>query len=90
MFEKLVIRLAVMMLILLVATSAWAATTGKISGKITDKETGEPLPGVSVLRRSHKRTGRIFHHQCSPWDLCLTGHPCWVQASRGKKYSGLS
>jgi outer membrane receptor protein involved in Fe transport len=49
LFVKLAIRLTVMMLVLLVAISAQAATTGKIAGKITDKESGEPLPGVSVL-----------------------------------------
>ncbi|HPN38496.1 MAG TPA: carboxypeptidase-like regulatory domain-containing protein [Melioribacteraceae bacterium] len=26
-----------------------AGTTGKISGKVTDKETGEPLPGINVI-----------------------------------------
>jgi outer membrane receptor protein involved in Fe transport len=49
LFVKPAIRLAVMMLILLVAVSAWAGTTGKIAGKVTDKESGEPLPGVNVM-----------------------------------------
>ena len=38
--------------LLLVATAtdvAWAATTGKISGKVIDKATGEALPGVNVV-----------------------------------------
>jgi outer membrane receptor protein involved in Fe transport len=37
------------MLILLGAVSAWAATTGKIAGTVTDKESSEPLPGVNVM-----------------------------------------
>ncbi len=37
------------MLVLLMAVSAMAATTGKIAGKVTDKESGEPLPGVNVI-----------------------------------------
>jgi len=37
------------MLILLAAVSVWAGTTGKIAGIVTDKESGEPLPGVNVM-----------------------------------------
>ena len=33
----------------LVSTSAWGGQTGKVTGKITDAETGEPLPGANVL-----------------------------------------
>jgi len=43
------LRLAVIMLVLMVGVSAWAGTTGKIAGIVTDKETGEPLPGVNVV-----------------------------------------
>ena len=32
-----------------VTMTAFAGTTGKIAGKITDKESGEPLPGVNVI-----------------------------------------
>ncbi len=39
----------VAMMILLVGSTAWAATTGKIAGKVTDKESGESLPGVNVI-----------------------------------------
>ncbi len=49
MLVKPLIRLATVMLILLVAASTWAGTTGKIAGKVTDKTTGEPLPGVNVI-----------------------------------------
>ncbi|MDX1547898.1 MAG: carboxypeptidase-like regulatory domain-containing protein, partial [Rhodothermales bacterium] len=31
------------------APAAWAQTTGKIAGTVTDAATGEPLPGVNVL-----------------------------------------
>src|SRR4030067_1131193 len=36
-------------MVLLVWSSAWAGTPGKIAGKVTDKESGEPLPGVNVI-----------------------------------------
>lgn len=35
--------------ILIVVSPAWSGTTGKIAGTITDKTTGEALPGVNVL-----------------------------------------
>ncbi len=35
--------------LLLAPISIWAATTGKISGVITDAETGDSLPGVNVI-----------------------------------------
>ncbi len=36
-------------ILLLAGGIAWAGTTGKIAGKVTDAETGEPLPGVNVV-----------------------------------------
>ncbi|MBN1782554.1 TonB-dependent receptor [bacterium] len=30
-------------------TPLWSGTTGKIAGTVTDKETGEPLPGANVV-----------------------------------------
>jgi hypothetical protein len=43
-------KLVVFMLaVLFVPLAAFGGTTGKISGKVTDKNTGEPLPGVNVL-----------------------------------------
>jgi len=41
--------LAVFLLAVTLVTGAFAGTTGKIAGKITDKQTGEPLPGVNVV-----------------------------------------
>jgi outer membrane receptor protein involved in Fe transport len=35
--------------LLLIAAVAWGGNTGKISGKVTDARTGEPLVGVNVL-----------------------------------------
>lgn len=49
MFVKPALRLAVIIAVLLVAVSAWGQTTGKIAGKVIDKDTGEPLPGVNVI-----------------------------------------
>ena len=42
-------RLSVVLLVMLLAAAAFAGTTGKIAGAITDKQTGEPLPGVNVI-----------------------------------------
>jgi len=49
LYLKPALRLAAILVAIFVASAAWAGTTGKIAGKILDKETGEPLPGVSVL-----------------------------------------
>ncbi len=38
----------VLLLVLLLSTTGFAATVGKIVGVVTDKETGEPIPGVAV------------------------------------------
>ena len=37
-----------LLLLLLFAFNAFSATTGKITGKVVDAETGEPLPGTNV------------------------------------------
>jgi outer membrane receptor protein involved in Fe transport len=37
------------MLVAFLIGGAFAGTTGKIAGKVTDKQTGEPLPGVNVV-----------------------------------------
>lgn len=34
---------------LLMTVASWAGTTGKMSGKVTEKETGDPIPGVNVI-----------------------------------------
>ncbi len=38
----------ILFLVLVMSTAGFAATVGKISGTVTNKETGEPLPGVAV------------------------------------------
>ncbi len=35
--------------IFLLTIGSFASTTGKIAGKVTDKKTGEPLPGVNIV-----------------------------------------
>ena len=43
-------KISLLMLgVFLIAGSLNAGTTGKISGKVTDRETGEPLPGANVV-----------------------------------------
>jgi outer membrane receptor protein involved in Fe transport len=46
---KPLVRLSVLLLVAFLLSGAFAGTTGKIAGKITDKQTGEPLPGVNVV-----------------------------------------
>ncbi|RMD99129.1 MAG: hypothetical protein D6814_06145, partial [Calditrichaeota bacterium] len=46
MFKKCLIAL---MIILVPGALVYAGTTGKIAGTVTDKETGEPLPGANVI-----------------------------------------
>jgi outer membrane receptor protein involved in Fe transport len=45
------LRVAKILLLLfgLHCSTAWAGTTGKIAGTITDKQTGEPLPSANVV-----------------------------------------
>ncbi|MCG8605244.1 TonB-dependent receptor [bacterium] len=33
----------------LLTAISWAGTTGKISGKVTEQDTGDPIPGVNVI-----------------------------------------
>jgi outer membrane receptor protein involved in Fe transport len=42
-------RLSVVLLVMIFAAAAFAGTTGKIAGTITDEQTGEPLPGANVM-----------------------------------------
>src|SRR5512139_2380366 len=44
-----VVRPVLVLAVLLVVSVGWAANTGQIGGKVTDKRTGEPLVGVNVL-----------------------------------------
>jgi hypothetical protein len=41
-------RLTLFFLIMVVSSSLWAGNTGKLTGKITDAQTKEPLPFVNV------------------------------------------
>lgn len=49
MLVKPLARLTVVLAVVLLAATVFAGTTGKIAGTVTDKQTGEPLPGVNVL-----------------------------------------
>ena len=49
MLVKPLNRLSVVLLVVLLASAAFAGTTGKIAGTVIDKQTGEPLPGVNVV-----------------------------------------
>ena len=40
---------AILLLFVFVPMLFGAGTTGKIAGIVTDKQTGEPLPGVNVV-----------------------------------------
>ena len=47
--EKRFRKLVLPVLILALAVAAQAGTTGKITGRVVDEQTGEPLPGTNVL-----------------------------------------
>jgi outer membrane receptor protein involved in Fe transport len=49
LFRKSVLGLATVLLAILLVSSALAGTTGKIAGRVVDRDSDEPLPGVSVL-----------------------------------------
>ncbi len=59
-------------ILLLIGSMAFAGTTGKISGVVTDKDTKEPLPGVNVvvegttLGAATDANGRYFILQVPP------------------------
>ena len=40
---------AISPLIFYLSLTAYAGETGKIAGKVTDAETGDPLPGTNVI-----------------------------------------
>jgi hypothetical protein len=46
--KKIISRIAIFFVCVL-PFSGWAATTGKINGKVVDANTREPLPGVNVM-----------------------------------------
>ena len=49
MKQRILVTLVVILWCLaFISTPLYAATTGKVAGKVTDKETGEPLPGANV------------------------------------------
>lgn len=43
------ILISILIVAFILVTQTWAGTTGKIAGTITDKATGEPLPGATIM-----------------------------------------
>ncbi|MDZ7268977.1 MAG: TonB-dependent receptor [candidate division KSB1 bacterium] len=48
--------------VLLAALAGFAGTTGKIAGKVTDRKSGEPLPGVTIVVAG-TRLGTVTDHE---------------------------
>ena len=44
-----IVKFFAILTLLVCVQLAFAVTTGKIAGRILDKDTGEPLPGVNVI-----------------------------------------
>jgi len=70
----------VALVVILASTSVWAGSTGKIQGRVTDAETGEPLIGANVLvansqlGASTDEEGRYVILQVPPGIYTLTAH----------------
>ncbi|MCX6825706.1 MAG: TonB-dependent receptor [candidate division Zixibacteria bacterium] len=47
--KRFLIWMAILLMLLISVSSIFAGSTGKIKGLITDKDTGEPIPGASIL-----------------------------------------
>ena len=62
----------------LVSTGAWAATTGRVAGTVTDAASGAPLPGVGVvvhgtrLGATTDPSGRYFIIQVPPGEHTIS------------------
>lgn len=67
------------MLLLSLALSSFAGTTGKISGFVRDKENNEPLPGVNVVIEG-TRMGAATDN--SGYFLFLMFHPGLTNCAR--------
>lgn len=46
-----------LLIFFLITTHGFAGITGKLSGKVTDKSTGDPLPGANILLLEEKTLG---------------------------------
>lgn len=47
--DSMIVMWLVVSVVLAIVGSAWAGTTGKLTGRVFDKSTGVPLPGVNVI-----------------------------------------
>ncbi|MCH8010968.1 MAG: TonB-dependent receptor [Candidatus Marinimicrobia bacterium] len=79
----------------LVSTSAWGGQTGKVTGRITDAETGEPLPGANVLLEETSMGAStdlegyyvILNVRPGTYDLKVSMMGYWGQMGEGLKVS---
>ena len=53
--------------ILFLSIQIFAGTTGKISGRVVDADTGEPLPFVNIIRSEERRVGKECRSRWSPY-----------------------
>ena len=73
--------------VLVLGGIGWAAGTGTISGTVRDKDTGEPLPGASVIVEGTKLGAIADREGTSPsvytplpsgwWDIPSLPRPAW-------------
>lgn len=64
------------LMIVLVATFALHAQTGKVSGRVTDAETGDPLPGANIVIRGDNPVGTATNLD---GEFILSGAPVGTQ-----------
>ncbi|MCF8414572.1 MAG: TonB-dependent receptor [Melioribacteraceae bacterium] len=58
---KLMVKMCLLILLIsFITTNIWAGEKGKISGKIIDSQTGEPLIGANIILLSRWQDGREF------------------------------
>lgn len=75
---KTTLGVILVLLLMLVFSDGFTQTTGKIAGKVTDKTTGEPLPGANVvLENTHSGAatdlnGEFFIINVPPGSYSLT------------------
>lgn len=76
-YQRVVIVFLSLMFLIPYAQTTYAQTTGKIIGKITDAQTGEPLPGANVVVEGTNRgaaadmDGNFFILNLPPGDYTL-------------------
>ena len=85
---NIIIALILILLPIITVVPVFSGTTGKITGMVTDKESGEPLPGVNVVVDDTKMgaatdiSGRYFLLNVPPGRYTLTATMIGYQAMR--------